>query len=118
VPVEVVVVGDIEMTASLDALCGAVREATVNAARHSGAPSVAVFAEVTPERITAFVRDTGCGFDVDAIGEDRRGVRDSMHGRLTRIGGAAVINSAIGGGTEVELWVPTALAAEPVGSAR
>jgi signal transduction histidine kinase len=41
-----------------------------------------------------------------------------MHGRLTRIGGAAVINSAIGGGTEVELWVPTALAAEPVGSAR
>jgi signal transduction histidine kinase len=116
VPVEVVVVGDAEVSDALDALCAAVREATVNAVRHSGATSVAVFAEVTPQRITAFVRDTGRGFDIGQIGDDRRGVRDSIHGRLARIGGAAFINSTIGGGTEVEMWVPTVSLAEPVGA--
>jgi signal transduction histidine kinase len=106
VPIEVVVVGTCTPSPMLDALCGAVREAAINAARHSGAASVSVYAEVASDRVIAFVRDKGRGFDVDGIGDDRRGVRDSIHARLQRVGGAAIITSVIGGGTEVELWVP------------
>jgi signal transduction histidine kinase len=106
VPIEVVVVGTCTPSPMLDALCGAVREAAINAARHSGAASVSVYAEVANDRVIAFVRDKGRGFDVDGIGDDRRGVRDSIHARLQRVGGAAIITSVIGGGTEVELWVP------------
>ena len=47
----------------------------VNAARHSGAPEVAVYEEVEPELVTVFVRDRGRGFDPrrrHRPGRDRR----------------------------------------------
>jgi hypothetical protein len=37
------------------------------------------------------------------VPEDRRGVRESILGRMTRHGGRATVHSAPGGGTEVEL---------------
>ena len=51
-----------------------------------------------------FVRDRGPGFDLDAVPEDRMGVRESIIGRMERNGGAArgcVRRPAAG--TEVEL---------------
>ncbi|MCU4185537.1 PspC domain-containing protein [Acidiferrimicrobium sp. IK] len=108
VVVDTVVVGDAPLTSGLEALMAAAREATVNAARWSGAPSVSLFAEVEPQRVSAFVRDRGCGFDRRAVGADRRGISESIEGRMARCGGRASIRSAPGEGTEVELTVATA----------
>jgi signal transduction histidine kinase/phage shock protein PspC (stress-responsive transcriptional regulator) len=105
-PVDLVVVGDVEVTPSVDALLMAVREATVNAARHSEADLVSVYLEVESERITAFVRDKGVGFDPDAIGGDRRGIAMSIRDRIERVGGTATLETSADAGTEWELVVP------------
>ena len=70
-----------------------------------GAP-VDVYAEAAPDRLTVFVRDRGAGFDVSAVPDDRRGVRESIVGRMARHGGRAEIHSAPQAGTEVELTMP------------
>jgi signal transduction histidine kinase len=81
----------------------AAREALVNAAKFAGDSPVALYAEVDAERIEVFVRDRGPGFDPAAVPEDRRGVRESIVGRMERHGGRAEVHTAPGAGTEVEL---------------
>jgi signal transduction histidine kinase len=103
VQVDVVRVRDCPSNATLEPLVLAAREAMVNAARHSGAPVVSVYLEVEPDRATVFVRDRGHGFDVAAVPNDRRGVAESIIGRLARHGGKARLHSNPGEGTEVEL---------------
>ena len=105
-PVDLVVVGDVEVTPSVDALLLAVREATVNAAKHAEADLVSIYIEVEPNAITAFVRDKGVGFDAKAIGVDRRGIAMSIRDRVERAGGRAMLDSSPGAGTEWELVVP------------
>ncbi|PWJ52710.1 phage shock protein C (PspC) family protein [Quadrisphaera granulorum] len=102
VPVEVVVVGDRPVGRSEEALVAALREAVLNAVRH-GRPPVQVYLEAGPDGAEAFVRDHGDGFDVTAVPADRRGVRDSVLGRMARVGGSAHVGPAPGGGTEVSL---------------
>ncbi|MFW3169958.1 PspC domain-containing protein [Geodermatophilus sp. CPCC 206100] len=104
--VESVVVGDAPVDEALAALGAATREALVNAAKHSGATSADLYTEVTPSRIAVFVRDRGAGFDPSSVPADRRGLRDSVTGRLDRVGGSASVRSAPGEGTEVELFLP------------
>jgi signal transduction histidine kinase len=104
--VDPVVVGDAPVDDALAALGAATREALVNAAKHSGATTADLYTEVTTERVSVFVRDRGAGFDVAAVPPDRRGLRDSVTGRLARWGGTAEIRSAQGEGTEVELSLP------------
>ncbi len=106
VDVDVVTVGDCELTPDLSALVRATREAMVNAARHSGAERIDVYAEVGPHEVTVYVRDRGRGFDLDAIHEDRMGVRGSIIERVRRAGGRAIIRTAPGEGTEVRLEMP------------
>jgi phage shock protein PspC (stress-responsive transcriptional regulator)/signal transduction histidine kinase len=101
VEVDVVTVGDRPVDAQVQALLGAVREAVVNAAKHSGASEVSVYVEAGGDRIEAFVRDRGRGFDPAATADDRRGITDSIVGRMRRHGGRAVVHSAPGEGTEV-----------------
>jgi len=109
VAVEVVRVGgDCPLDDRMQALVPASREALVNAARHSGAPQVALYLEVEPDRATVFVRDRGAGFERGEIAHDRRGITESIEGRLRRVGGQAVIRSRRGAGTEVELTLPRA----------
>ena len=74
-PVDLVVVGDAAVSPAVDALLLAVREATVNAAKHAEADQVSVYIEVEPAAVTAFVRDKGKGFVRAAVGDDRRGSR-------------------------------------------
>ena len=105
VPVEVVMVGDCENSDAVQALVRAAREAMVNAAKHSGADKIDVYAEVSDAEIEVFVRDRGKGFDVDAVAEDRYGVRGSILNRMIRHGGRASIRSQPGDGTEVRLEV-------------
>ena len=104
--VDPVVVGDAPVDDDLAALGAATREALVNAAKHSGATAADLYTEVTPERVSVFVRDRGKGFDPATVPDDRRGLRDSVTGRITRLGGTAEIRSAPGEGTEVELVLP------------
>ncbi|MEA2704504.1 MAG: hypothetical protein QOD63_2449 [Actinomycetota bacterium] len=102
---EVVAVGDCPLDEHLAALVAAAREAMVNAARWSGAGSVSVYSEVAPDEVKVFVRDWGAGFDLDAVPADRHGVRESIAGRMARHGGEAVVRTAPGEGTEVQLRV-------------
>jgi signal transduction histidine kinase/phage shock protein PspC (stress-responsive transcriptional regulator) len=105
VRVEAITVGDAPIDARLRALIAALGEATTNAAVHSDAASVAVYAEVENGAVTAYVRDQGTGFDPDAVPEDRHGIRESIVGRLARHGGTATITSGPMG-TEVVLRLP------------
>jgi signal transduction histidine kinase len=74
-----------------------------NAARFSGADEISVYAEADGEGISVFVRDRGSGFDRADVPPERRGLSESIEGRMTRHGGTATIASAPGQGTEVEL---------------
>ncbi|MEZ5167770.1 MAG: hypothetical protein R2695_15270 [Acidimicrobiales bacterium] len=80
----------------------AVREAATNAAKWSGCPQVSIYAEVEPDGVRAFVRDTGAGFDPASVAADRLGVRESIVGRLERRRGIGRDPPAPGEGTEVE----------------
>ncbi|NGO71774.1 PspC domain-containing protein [Streptomyces boncukensis] len=104
VPVEVVIVGDCPLDEGLGAQVQAAREAMVNAAKYGGeGGAVQVFAEVEGRTVFISVRDRGPGFDLDAVPEDRMGVRESIIGRMQRNGGTARLRTAPGEGTEVEL---------------
>jgi signal transduction histidine kinase len=106
VRVELVCVGDDELDDAGRALVAAVKEASVNAARHAGVDTVDVYVEVEAERVTAFVRDRGRGFDPDSVPADRRGLADSVLGRIRRVGGTASVRSQLTEGTEITLSVP------------
>jgi len=106
IQVEVVAVGDCELDEPAAALVAAAREALTNAAKFAAeAGPVSVYAEAGPELIEAFVRDRGPGFDPEQVPADRRGVRESIVGRMRRHGGAATIVAVPGSGTEVVLSI-------------
>ncbi|MGZ6372697.1 MAG: ATP-binding protein [Candidatus Limnocylindria bacterium] len=106
VKVEAIVVGDADLDDHARALVAAVGEATLNAARHSGSTEVSVYVEVEDDAISAYVRDLGTGFDPATVAADRRGIADSIVGRMERHGGTAEVNSRPGGGTEVVMRLP------------
>jgi signal transduction histidine kinase/phage shock protein PspC (stress-responsive transcriptional regulator) len=106
VTVDAVVVGDRSYDERAGAVVAALREACVNAAKHSGVHEVSVFVEVTTGAVDAFVRDRGRGFVRADVAPDRRGISESIEGRIVRLGGTVEIDSAPGSGTEVHLRLP------------
>jgi signal transduction histidine kinase/phage shock protein PspC (stress-responsive transcriptional regulator) len=104
--VEAVIVGDQPLDGTAATAIAAIRESLVNAARHAQVDRVDVFVETDGTELTAFVRDTGRGFDPTAVASDRRGVRDSIVDRVERAGGAVAIETRVGEGTEVEIRLP------------
>jgi signal transduction histidine kinase/phage shock protein PspC (stress-responsive transcriptional regulator) len=118
--VDVVCVGDAELDERVAALVPATREALANAVRHSGADVISLYAEMGSGQIVVHVRDRGRGFDVEQIADDRMGVRESILARVERHGGTATVDSVPGGGTKVELTMPTDAAkpSRPTRSAR
>jgi signal transduction histidine kinase len=108
IAVEAVTVGDCSLDDDLAALLAAAKEATVNAAKWSGAGVVALFAEVEPTEVSLYVRDRGQGFDLEAVPGDRQGLAQSVQARMARHGGSAAIRSTPGEGTEVSLTMPRA----------
>ena len=106
VVVETVVVGDGPVDGPAEALLAAAGEAMTNAAKWSGRERVSVFVEADEHELHAYVRDTGVGFDPDAVADDRMGIRESIRGRMERVGGRATVTTAPGEGTEVHLVAP------------
>jgi signal transduction histidine kinase len=84
----------------------ATREALANAAVHAHVDEVSLFVQVGASEIAVFVRDRGGGFDPTTVPDDRRGIKESVIGRLERAGGNAVVRSVPGQGTEIELRLP------------
>jgi signal transduction histidine kinase len=106
VRIELASAGDAPLDDSLEPLVLAAREAMANAAKFSGADEVSVYVEGRPDGVAVFVRDRGKGFDRAAVGADRRGIAESIEGRMQRAGGTASVVAATGAGTEVELTMP------------
>jgi signal transduction histidine kinase len=108
VRIELASAGDLTLDESLQQLVLAAREAMTNAAKFSTADEISVYLETNGDQVAVFVRDRGIGFDRAAIPPDRRGVAESIEGRMRRAGGASAIVSTPGSGTEVELTLPRA----------
>ena len=87
------------------ALAAAVNEALTNVRKHSGVQRAVVQAVSTPDDVTVTVLDRGRGFDPDAAASGT-GLRESVRGRVSAVGGTVRIDSAGDGGTCVELTVP------------
>ena len=91
--VELTILGDRALDRGAEALAGAAREALRNAARHAPGAPVFVFAQASADGAEVFVRDEGPGFELGAVPTERRGVRDSIVGRMAAVGGSAVVES-------------------------
>lgn len=101
VPVEVVTVGDLPLDDRSRAILGAASEALVNAAKHSGAPRLSVYMEVTDALLEIYVTDQGKGFVLSEVADDRKGIEQSIVARAERAGATVSIESEPGEGTEV-----------------
>jgi len=108
VVMDVVAVGDAPLDPAMESLVAAAGEAMTNAARWSGCAIVSVYLEATPQGVEVFVRDRGAGFDPTSVNGDRHGIRDSIKGRLDRVGGSCEIISSPGHGAEVRLHLARA----------
>jgi signal transduction histidine kinase len=104
VEIEQVIRDDVEMTPPLSSLVAAAHEAMANAARHSGASAIDLFAEVFNDGVQVNVRDRGSGFDSGNLVTG--GIVHSIIARVEEFGGTASIKSAPGFGTEVSLFMP------------
>lgn len=109
VRIELASAGRAHLDPAHEELVLAAREAMANAAKFSTADEIAVYAEADADGSSVFVRDRGAGFDRSEVPADRRGIAESIEGRMQRAGGSATITSRPGEGTEVELRLRKAL---------
>jgi signal transduction histidine kinase len=64
-----------------------------------------VFGQADADGAEVFVRDEGPGFELETVPTERRGVRDSIVGRMAGVGGSATVESRFGEGTEIALRI-------------
>lgn len=89
------------------AIEAAAAEALRNSLRHAGAGSArSVTARLASQAIEVRVTDDGPGFAVEAITDERMGVRRSIIERIERVGGTAAFTSSPGARTEVVIAWP------------
>ncbi|MGV8844961.1 sensor histidine kinase [Tessaracoccus sp.] len=87
-------------------------EALTNVERHAGADASAwvLLDQESDDEVILWVRDNGVGMDLDTVTDashrGRLGIRDSIVGRMSTVGGSAILKSTPGLGTEWELRFP------------
>ena len=89
-----------------EALCSALAQCLTNVHLHSGQNVVEVVILTAGENIAVTVIDGGDGFDVDAVPEDRMGIKLSVRSRVEQSGGSVRIWSSPGQGTAIMLQLP------------
>ncbi len=94
--------------ATTRAVAAAVGEALTNAAKHGGARTAVVLADLddATDGLLVTVRDDGSGFD-PALVPAGHGLNGSVHGRARDAGGAAEVVTAPGDGCEVRVCIPS-----------
>jgi len=97
-----------------DDVYGIGREALVNAFRHAGARKIDMHLEYAASQLRISVQDDGCGIDPQFLqfGRDGHWGLSGMRERADRIGGKLRVLTRSGGGTEVELRLPSDIAFE------
>lgn len=88
------------------AITQSVVEALTNVARHARTGTACVTAHGAGGGVRVLVADEGAGFDPAAVPAHRRGIRESIQGRMRSVGGNAGVTSRPGAGTTIELWWP------------
>ncbi|MFJ5776070.1 sensor histidine kinase [Streptomyces sp. NPDC093094] len=81
----------------------ATRQALANVRAHSGTVHARVEIVTAEDSVQVTVRDDGRGFNLDQVGSDKQGVRESITERMGKVGGHARVRSGIGLGTTVLL---------------
>lgn len=87
-------------------IAGSVAEALRNVARHAGVDEADITICGGDGWAVVVITDQGEGFDPESVPPSRRGVRESIAGRMSAVGGAAVVTSRPGAGTTVTLRWP------------
>jgi signal transduction histidine kinase len=90
----------------LDAFLLSLAECLENVRRHSGVTQAHVTITDDATMVRAMVTDSGVGFDLEGIDENKLGFKESVIGRLREVGGNARLFSSPGSGTTVVLEVP------------
>lgn len=88
---------------SARAIADAAREALTNVRRHAGTARATVRLSGNARALRLDIADRGKGFSLADVPETRRGLRESVRGRMDRVGGTATITSVPGEGTLVRL---------------
>jgi signal transduction histidine kinase len=89
-----------------DQLVASVGEALRNVERHAGTGQAEVIVTGGASWAVVKVADRGRGFDPAAIPPSRRGIRESISGRMLAVGGRALIASRPGEGTTITVSWP------------
>lgn len=86
-----------------------IQEALANIKKHAQARHVIIKLELIPIRINVYIKDNGCGFNVESVvpgsGGNGYGLM-GMRERIQILKGAITITSAPGKGTEINFWIP------------
>jgi signal transduction histidine kinase len=108
---QIAVTGDPSSISRLDplavtAVVRAVGQCLANVVKHAGTDSAEVSVFDDGVACTVMVVDDGRGFDEQATGADRMGLRNSVRERIGRVGGDVQVWSSPGSGTSVMMSVP------------
>lgn len=91
-----------------ESLAGAVAEALENVARHADVGEAEVRTWSEGGAVVVEVTDSGAGFDIGQVPSSRRGIGESIEGRMAAAGGTAEVTSEPSAGTRVLLRWPGA----------
>lgn len=86
------------------ALTLAATQAVANSLQHAGGEGLTVSVTATATDIRITVRDSGAGFDLEGVPNDRLGIKASIVARVAAVGGCATVTSNASGTTVEIAW--------------